>query len=54
MNERELILAINQAIPLRSCPQDKANDISRRAWLLQQVKKYVEKQLAQQFNAKEV
>lgn len=54
MTDQDLTVIINQAIPLRTCPMDRANDISRRAWLLQQVKKYVEKQLANQFNAKAV
>lgn len=54
MEDKELIKIVNQAIPLRSCAFDRANDINRRVWLLQQVKKYVQKQLEGQFNAKEV
>jgi len=54
VDDRDLILIISQAIPLRDCPRDRVNDIARRAWLLKEIKKYVEKQLINQYNAKEV
>jgi len=52
--DRDLILIINEAIPLRSCPQDRANDLKRRLYLLRKIKELMERELAQQFNAKEV
>lgn len=54
MSDSYLQKIIMEAIPLRSCPVDRANDVIRRAWLLKQIKKYVEKQLEGQFNGKEV
>lgn len=54
MSEAYLQKIIIEAIPLRSCPVDRANDVVRRAWLLKQIKKYVEKQLEGQFNAKPI
>ncbi len=32
---------INKAIPLRTCPMDKAADLMRRKWLLKELNKYI-------------
>lgn len=54
MSDRELILVINQAIPLRTCAQDKQNDLARRAWLLSKIQELIRSELSKQFNAKVV
>lgn len=54
MSDAYLQKIIIEAIPLRTCPVDRANDVVRRAWLLKQIKAYVERQLEGQFNAKEI
>lgn len=54
MSDRELILIINEAIPLRSCAQDRDNDLKRRLYLLTKIKELMERELARQFNAKAI
>lgn len=54
MNDREIILLAVDVIPLRSCPQDRSNDIKRRAYLVKKIKELIERELSKQFNAKEV
>lgn len=52
MTDRDLILIINEAIPLRSCAQDRQNDIKRRLYLFTKIKELMERELSKQFNAK--
>lgn len=53
-DNKDLIRIVNNAIPLRECPLKKREDILRRVYLMEEIKKYVSKQLSSQFNAKEV
>lgn len=51
---RELIAIVNEAIPLDpKCKINTNRAIAKRLWLIEQIEKYVAKQLSQQFNAKE-
>lgn len=54
MSEKELILIINEAIPLRSCAQDRDNDLKRRLYLFNKIKALMERELSKQFNAKQL
>lgn len=55
MNNMEIIRIVNEAIPLDpKCKIESKQRILKRVWLLEKIKGLIQKELSQQFNAKQV